>query len=305
MAEKWAQLILASNRQASAMLEKYYFIILIEPGGDPIYPEPPRLRKTINFLVWGALQTSWLKSEADLRQRNYCLMNRIRLKRPCSWMCNVDKILWKRGTSVFMIKQSKCFFLRAIPFSKNPNNCCVTQCIKREKNNCFAHAQHESCGRTQRQNEYTCFADLWFERESITNAPLQSPNSHLLPQYFFCWIRYVMEEVRRNLPWKRQPYLFWFGLIHAKRKQTIGMLKMPPFCRVRLLTGDELVHSFYRCVMRKVLSLLKIRKISTPQIFNNRIPSTSRIIWFDLQEKAGSKRFSNPLLSSDFARSNW
>ena len=25
-----------------------------------------------------------------------------------------------------------------------------------------------------------------FERESITNAPLQSPNSHLLPQYFFC-----------------------------------------------------------------------------------------------------------------------
>ena len=74
------------------------------------------------------------------------------------------------------------------------------------------------------------------------------PNSHLLPQYFFCWIRYVMEEVRRNLSWKRQPYLFWFGLIPAKRKQTMGILKMPPFCRVRLLTGDEHPHSFCRCV---------------------------------------------------------
>ena len=38
---------------------------------------------------------------------------------------------------------------------------------------------------TQRQNECACSADLWFERESITNAPPQSPNSHLLPQYFF------------------------------------------------------------------------------------------------------------------------
>ena len=102
---------------------------------------------------------------------------------------------------------------------------------------------------TQRQNECACSADLWFERESITNAPLQSPNSHLLPQYFFCWIRYVMEEVRRNLSWKRQPYLFWFGLIHEKRKQTMEILKMPPFCRVRLLTGDEHAHSFCRCVI--------------------------------------------------------
>ena len=40
--------------------------------------------------------------------------------------------------------------------------------------------------------------------------------------------------------------LIW--LIHAKRKQTIGILKMPPFCRVRLLTGDEHAHSFCRCV---------------------------------------------------------
>ena len=35
------------------------------------------------------------------------------------------------------------------------------------------------------QNECACSAVLWFESESITNAPLQSPNSHLLPQYIF------------------------------------------------------------------------------------------------------------------------
>ena len=64
----------------------------------------------------------------------------------------------------------------------------------------------------------------------------------------FVVMRYVMEEVRRNLSWKRQPYLFWFGLIHAKRKQTMGILKMPPFCQVGLLTGDEHAHSFCRCV---------------------------------------------------------
>ena len=107
---------------------------------------------------------------------------------------------------------------------------------------------------TQRQNECACSADLWFERESITNPPLQSANSHLLPQYFFCWIRYVMEEARRNLSWKRQPYLFWFGLIHAKRKQTMGIIQMPPFCRVRLPTGDEHAHSFCRCVATAPLS---------------------------------------------------
>ena len=33
-----------------------------------------------------------------------------------------------------------------------------------------------------------------------------------------------------------------------KRKQTMGILKMPLFCRVRLLTGDEHAHSFCRCV---------------------------------------------------------
>ena len=72
----------------------------------------------------------------------------------------------------------------------------------------------------------------------------------ILHFHFCCWIRYVMEEVRRDLSWKRQPYLFWFGLIHAKRKQTIGILKTPPFCRVRLLTRDEHAHSFCRCVSK-------------------------------------------------------
>ena len=52
--------------------------------------------------------------------------------------------------------------------------------------------------------------------------------------------------------------------------------------------------------MRTVFSLLKI---STPQIFNNRIPSTSHIIWFDLKEKAGSNRFGNPLLQGAVDRS--
>ena len=153
---------------------------------------------------------------------------------------------WKKGTFSIQAKQvfvftHRSFFLESKQMLRDTEH-------KREKNNCFAHAQYESCRRVQRQNECACSPDLWFERESITNAPFQSPNSHLLPQYFFCWIRYVVEEVRRNLSWKRQPYLFWFGLIHAKRKQTMRILRMPPFCRVRLLTVDEHAHSFCRCV---------------------------------------------------------
>ena len=49
----------------------------------------------------------------------------------------------------------------------------------------FSHFAAVSRKPAQRQNECACSADLGFERESITNAPLQSPNSHLLPQYFF------------------------------------------------------------------------------------------------------------------------
>ena len=44
----------------------------------------------------------------------------------------------------------------------------------------------------------------------------------------------------------------------------MGILKMPPFCRVRLLTRDEHAHSFCRCVpgfiVLKVLGLKKKNK---------------------------------------------
>ena len=107
---------------------------------------------------------------------------------------------------------------------------------------------------TQWQNECACSADLRFERESITNAPLQSPNSHLLPQYFFL-LNKICDGGSSKEPFLKAATLFWFGLIHAKRKQTIGILKMPPFCRVSLLTGDEHAHSFCRCVSRHVFTL--------------------------------------------------
>ena len=60
--------------------------------------------------------------------------------------------------------------------------------------------------------------------------------------YFFGWIRYVMEEVRRNLSWKRQHYLFWFGLIPAKQKRTMEILKMPPFRR-------KIAHAWRACAL--------------------------------------------------------
>ena len=39
----------------------------------------------------------------------------------------------------------------------------------------------------------------------VTAAQLQLLSSHLLPQYFFCWVRYVPDEIRKKLSWKRQP----------------------------------------------------------------------------------------------------
>ena len=69
-----------------------------------------------------------------------------------------------------------------------------------------------------------------------------------------------MEEFRRNLSWKRQPYLSWFGLIHAKWEQAIGILKMLPFCRERLLTRDEHAHSFCRCVDLRATRLGFLRR---------------------------------------------
>ena len=66
--------------------------------------------------------------------------------------------------------------------------------------------------------------------ENITDTLLEPLNSSLFPQYIFCWVRYMTEDVRQKLSWKLQPYLFWFGLIPAKWKQGMGILKMPPFC---------------------------------------------------------------------------
>ena len=39
----------------------------------------------------------------------------------------------------------------------------------------------------------------------VTAAQLQLLSSHLFPQYFFCWVRYVPNEIRKKLSWKRQP----------------------------------------------------------------------------------------------------
>ena len=51
------------------------------------------------------------------------------------------------------------------------------------------------------------------------------------PNIFFCWERYVAEQVRKKLSWKWEPYLSRLGLIPAKEKQTRWILKMPPYRR--------------------------------------------------------------------------
>ena len=48
-----------------------------------------------------------------------------------------------------------------------------------------------------------------------TSVPKFTPVATIL----FCGVRYVPDGVRQKLSWKRQPYLFWFGLIPAKWKQ--------------------------------------------------------------------------------------
>ena len=40
-------------------------------------------------------------------------------------------------------------------------------------------------------------------------------------------------------------------------KTNNGNFKMPPFCRVRLLTGDEHTHSFCRCVVNPVTDVTR------------------------------------------------
>lgn len=46
---------------------------------------------------------------------------------------------------------------------------------------------------------------------------------------FFCWKRYVTEQVRKKLSWKWKPYLLRLRLIPAKEKQSARILKMPPY----------------------------------------------------------------------------
>ena len=99
----------------------------------------------------------------------------------------------------------------------------------------------------------------WYELcTHVTNAPLHSPNSHLLPQYFLCWIRYVMEEVQRNLSWKRQPYLFWFGLIPAKWTNH-GNFKNAA------ISPRKIAHAWWACAL--ILPLCPVSPFASAQMF--------------------------------------
>ena len=65
------------------------------------------------------------------------------------------------------------------------------------------------CGlrcKTQRKNECACSRDLLSKRELITNAPLQSPNSHLLPKYIF-WLNKICDGGG-----SKGPFLIYFDL---------------------------------------------------------------------------------------------
>ena len=76
------------------------------------------------------------------------------------------------------------------------------------------------------------------------NAPLQSPNSHLLPQYFFFLLNEKCDGGSSKEPFLRAAtlsILIWAYPLETK--QTMGILKMPPFLRVKLITRDEHAHS--------------------------------------------------------------
>ena len=103
-------------------------------------------------------------------------------------------------------------------------------------------------------------------RRHVTDALLRSLNLQLLPQYFFCWVRYVKEEVWRKLSWKRQLYLFWFGPIpRNETKQwefqncrcfaTMVLLwkywRSHSFTNMEFLMRYKHVHLFCRCVLRE------------------------------------------------------
>ena len=93
----------------------------------------------------------------------------------------------------------------------------------------------------------------------------------------------------------------------------MGILKMPPFCRVRLLTGDEHAHSFCRCVDSSVNRLRMLhfnRQIHT--CYHNffllnkeslKAATLSILIWaYPRETKTNNGNFNNAaILPSDVA----
>ena len=76
--------------------------------------------------------------------------------------------------------------------------------------------------------------------------------------FFFCWKRYVTEQVRKKLSWKWKPYLLRLRLIPAKEKQSARILKNATISLLWYYYGNTVilipfwvrfkhVHSFCRC----------------------------------------------------------
>ena len=65
---------------------------------------------------------------------------------------------------------------------------------------------------------------------------------------FFCWKRYVTEQVRKKLSWKWKPYLLRLGLIPAKEKQSAWILKMPPYRCCGITMGILSFSFLFECV---------------------------------------------------------
>ena len=66
--------------------------------------------------------------------------------------------------------------------------------------------------------------------------------------FFFCWKRYVTEQVRKKLSWKWKPYLLRLGLIPAKEKQSAWILKMPPYRCCGITMGILSFSFLFECV---------------------------------------------------------
>ena len=76
-----------------------------------------------------------------------------------------------------------------------------------------------------------------------------------------------MEEARTHGTFPESVNLIYFDLglsTRNEKKQYIGILKMPPFCQVRLLTRDEHAHSFCRCVLTMTSYGIKYSTNYTP-----------------------------------------